>query len=151
MHNALLKIVCLWLVCLPASAQVVKWVDERGVTHYGERAPQGRKGQEVQNKLANPPPSAGAASKAPSWQEQEQEFQGRRQQAEQAQQAEAKKQAQDANQRIACLNARDDLVRMKAATRMYKLNDKGERVYDSDQDREAAISRQEQLIASRCR
>ena len=53
-------------------AQVYKWVDERGVTHYGERTPQGRKGQEVQNKLANPAPGPGAG-KAPSWQEQEQD------------------------------------------------------------------------------
>ena len=124
-------------------AQVYKWVDERGVTHYGERTPQGRKGQEVQNKLANPAPGPGAG-KAPSWQEQEQDFQGRRQQAEQAQQAEARKQAQEANQRQACVQARDELLRMKSASRLYKLNEKGERIIESDQEREAAIARQEQ-------
>jgi len=40
----------------PAFAQVFKWVDERGITHYGERPPQGAKATEVQDKLASPPP-----------------------------------------------------------------------------------------------
>jgi hypothetical protein len=38
----------------PAAAQVYKWVDEKGVTHYGERPPQGRKASEVPNKLGSP-------------------------------------------------------------------------------------------------
>lgn len=36
------------------SAQVFKWVDERGVTHYGERPPQGRKASEVPDRLGSP-------------------------------------------------------------------------------------------------
>jgi hypothetical protein len=38
----------------PAFAQVFKWVDERGVTHYGERPPQGGKASEVPDKLGTP-------------------------------------------------------------------------------------------------
>ena len=30
-----------------ASAQIVKWVDEKGVTHYGQKAPDGTKSTEV--------------------------------------------------------------------------------------------------------
>ena len=48
-----------------ALAQVYKWVDERGVTHYGERPPQGRKASEVPNKLGSPAPG-GADSREPS-------------------------------------------------------------------------------------
>jgi len=144
MFKALLKMFCLWLALQPAYAQVYKWVDEKGVTHYGERAPQGRKTQEVKDKLATP---AGAGASQPSWQDQEAEFRGRRIQAEQA---EAKKQAQDANQRKACSQARDELAQLKAARRVYKLDDKGERIFASDQERAASITRQEQLIATRC-
>ena len=151
MFKALLKVFCLWLaLLLPAAAQVYKWVDEKGVTHYGERAPQGRKAREVQDKLANPAGAKSATAKEPSWQDQESEFQGRRIKAEHAAQAEAKKQAQEANLRRACNEARDTLTRMKATSRMYKLNEKGEREFQSDQERDAAISRQEQLIATRC-
>ena len=151
MFRTLLKMFCFWLVLLPAYAQVYRWVDEKGVTHYGERAPQGRKAQEVENKLANPPGAKSASAKPPSWQDQESEFQGRRLKAEQAAQAEAKKHAQEANQRRACNEARDNLVRMRASSRMYKLNEKGERVYESEQQRDATIARYEQLIATRCR
>src|SRR5712671_1106850 len=42
-------------VAAPALAQVYKWVDERGVTHYGERPPQGGKASEVPDRLASPP------------------------------------------------------------------------------------------------
>src|SRR5260221_3402822 len=51
-----------FLICLavaaPALAQVYKWVDERGVTHYGERPPQGGKASEVPDRLASPPSGA---------------------------------------------------------------------------------------------
>jgi hypothetical protein len=52
------------LAAAQASAQVFKWVDERGITHYGERPPQGAKATEVQDKLASPPPGRAAASPA---------------------------------------------------------------------------------------
>jgi len=151
MFRAFLTMFCLWMALLPAYAQVYRWVDEKGVTHYGERAPQGRKAQEVQNKLANPASAKSASAKPPNWQDQESEFQGRRLKAEQAAQAEAKKQAQEANQRQACNEARDNLARMRASSRMYKLNEKGERAYESEQQRDATIARYEQLIATRCR
>lgn len=147
--NAWLTISCLCLALLPpAAAQVYKWVDEKGVTHYGERAPKGAKSREVENKLANPAGPATGSAKPPDWQDQERAFAGRRIQAEQA---EAKKQAQEIDQRRYCAEARDDLARTKASTRLYKLNEKGERVFSSDQEREASIARQEQNIAARCR
>ena len=149
MFKALLSIGYLWLmlVSVPAHAQVYKWVDEKGVTHYGERAPQGRKTQEVRDRLANPAGSGSAGAAQPSWQDQEAEFRGRRIESEQA---EAKKQAQDTKQRKACIQARDELAQLKAARRVYKLDDKGERIFESDDERAASIARQEQLIAARC-
>jgi hypothetical protein len=51
-------------VAAPALAQVYKWVDERGVTHYGERPPQGGKASEVPDRLASPPSGAVAAPQA---------------------------------------------------------------------------------------
>src|SRR3977135_3048214 len=50
----------------PAFAQVYKWVDERGVTHYGEARPQGGKASQSPNQLASPAPSGtGAEAKKP--------------------------------------------------------------------------------------
>ena len=54
LFRALLHFLILAAVVAPATAQVFKWVDERGVTHYGERPPQGEKASEVPDKLGSP-------------------------------------------------------------------------------------------------
>ena len=137
----------LWALLVPAQAQMYKWVDEKGVTHYGERPPQGKKAQEVEQRLANP---AGAPGKAaqPGWKEQELEFRKRRIEAEQT---EAKDKQQEASRRRNCNQARDQLAQMKTARRVYRLNEAGERVFQSDEERNAAIARMEQQLAERCR
>jgi hypothetical protein len=145
--NALLKVCCLWLVLGPATAQVYKWVDENGGTHYGQRPPPGAKAKGVEERLANPGPAAGK-SKPTDWQDKELELRGRRAQAEQN---EAKKQQEEVAKRKACNQARDDLARTKSAGRVYKLDDKGERVFQTDAERNASTARQEQLIATHCR
>ena len=50
-------------VVLPVSAQVYKWVDENGVTHYEERPPQGQKATEVPDRLATPDPASTATKR----------------------------------------------------------------------------------------
>lgn len=65
LFRALVHFLILAAAAAPAFAQVFKWVDERGVTHYGERPPSGAKATEVQDKLASPPPSRAPASPAP--------------------------------------------------------------------------------------
>src|SRR5882672_6266397 len=59
LFRALLHFLAFMTLAAPAFAQVYKWVDERGVTHYGERPPQGGKASEVPNRLASP--AAGGA------------------------------------------------------------------------------------------
>jgi hypothetical protein len=136
----------LWALVVPAAAQVYKWVDEKGTTHYGEHPPQGKKAQAVEQHLANPAPAAGKAEQ-PSWKEKDLEFRRRRIESEQA---EAKRQQQQDVARRACNRARDELAQMKLARRLYRLDDKGERVFQSDEERSASIARQEQLLLRRC-
>lgn len=54
LFRALLHFLLLGAFALPVFAQVYKWVDERGVTHYGERPPQGAKASEVPDRLGSP-------------------------------------------------------------------------------------------------
>jgi len=145
--NTLLKVCMLWALLIPASAQVYKWVDENGRTHYGERAPQNRKAQEVEQRLANPGPAAGKANPS-NWKEKDLEFRGRRIQAEQA---ETKQKQQEAAALQACSQARDALAGMKSARRMVRLDEKGERVYQDDEERQASIAQMEQRVAQNCR
>ncbi len=137
----------LWALVVPAMAQVYKWVDDKGVTHYGERPPQGKKAEKVEQRLANPEPAPGAAAQ-PNWKEQDLEFRKRRIETEQT---EAKDKQRETSQRQTCNQARDQLAQMKSARRLYRLDEKGERVFQSDDERNAAIARFERLVSDRCR
>jgi len=150
-----------WLVLLyglfccsvigPAAAQVYKWVDERGVTHYGERPPQGQQARPVETtppaKPAEPdtPPVKPRASE--DWQDKNIEFQRRRIQREQQTEREQKEAKQKQRR---CILAKDDLRQMESVERLYDLNEKGERVYLDDAARKAGIERARQFVARTC-
>ena len=101
----------------------------------------------MEQRLANPAPAQGTAAQ-PGWKEQDLEFRRRRIEAEQT---EAKDKQRDASQQQTCNRARDQLAQMKSARRLYRLNDKGERVFQSDEERNASTARLEQQVSERCR
>jgi hypothetical protein len=121
----------------PALAQVYKWVDERGVTHYGERPPQGGKASEVPDRLASPPSggvtgSQGSTQSNPRQGEslpREREPRPGVTQTEQTDDRQTRRQEQ-------CNQQRDLLARLKQSPQPES----------SD-----AIARQEKLVAEQCR
>lgn len=145
LFRALPHFIVLMLSAGAAFGQVYRWVDEKGVTHYGAQPPQGAKAREVEDKLATPP----SVSPPPSedWQEKERQF---RQRQIEAQQTEEKKDRDAQRRRQTCNEQRDLLARLRQTTRVYRLNDKGERVYQDDSERERAVARQEKLVAQYC-
>jgi len=145
--NTLLKLCVLWALFVPAHAQVYKWVDEKGVTHYGERAPQGGKAEELEQRMANPGPAPGKSVQR-NWKEQDLEFRRRRIETEQT---DAKNKQREASQSQACNQARDQLAQMRSARRLYSLDEQGERVFQSDDERNTSIARLQQLVSERCR
>lgn len=128
----------------PALAQVYKWVDERGVTHYGERPPQGVKASEVPDKLASPPPPG--AESAPKDQgpgkseggPAAQDPRGTPSRPQTREQVEAERRQQQCEQQRAILE------RLKQGT----LNEKGERV---PTDNSEVIAQQEKRVIAQCR
>lgn len=157
LFRALLHFLFFVAAAAPAFAQVYKWVDERGVTHYGERPPQGSKASEVPNRLASPAPGTGGAEannpKDPNPEQsqarpkdparpKEQEPRKAPIKAESAQEAQAAKRQQLCDQQRALLE------RLKQSPPSYTLNEKGERI---PLDNSAAIARQEKLAAEQCR
>lgn len=102
--------------------------------------------QEVEQHLANPGPAPGGADQ-PNWKEKNLEFRRRRIETEQA---EGKRRQREDAQRQACNLARDQLAQMNLARRLYRLDEKGERAFQSDEERSASIARQEQLVSQRC-
>ena len=139
-------------LCLaPAAwAQVFKWVDESGKTHYGERPPPGVKAVEIG---VPAPPSGAAATPAPQKSVKEQELEFRKRQIERAKQ-EAKGEAaaeEQATRAQRCATAQRRLTILQEQVRVYERNDKGERVYVDDTSRPAAIAAEQKKIAENCR
>jgi len=146
LFRALLHFLILATVVAPALAQVYKWVDERGVTHYGERPPQGAKATEVQDKLASPPPGGAASqSGAPKDQPEAAAPQPAAKDAgAKPRPALTREQVEAANRQQQCDQQRAILARLKEGT----LNEKGEKVpYDNSE----AVAKQEKRVIEQCR
>ena len=166
LFRALLHFLFFVAAAAPAFAQVYKWVDERGVTHYGERPPQGSKASEVPNRLASPAPGgAGAEANNPKDPSAEagkpkdlSAEQGPARPRDQdprpapgkgpAPRGPSTQEAEAAKRQQLCDQQRALLERLKQSPPSYTLNDKGERV---PLDNSAAIARQEKFAAEQCR
>jgi hypothetical protein len=159
--NSVTAILCVatCTAALGAAAAVYKWTDEQGVTHYGEKPPPGRKAQELQIRTApqSAPPAAakgdGKDKPGRGWQEQEREYQQRRverlEQEHKEQQQQARMRA-EAKER--CRVARYDLDLFEKRGRpVYRLDEKGERKYYEDKERDAIIARAKKEVAEFCR
>jgi hypothetical protein len=146
LFRALLHFLAFAAAVAPAFAQVYKWVDERGVTHYGERPPQGAKATEVRDKLASPPPTRSGGDAAKDQRE--------------AGHAASKdggappkppptlEQVKAANRQSQCEQQRAILARLKESPPSYTLNGKGEKV---PTDNAEVIAQQETRVIEQCR
>jgi hypothetical protein len=125
------------LLSLPAAAQMYKWVDEKGVSHYSETPPPDGKATKIELKPAtgSPPPVTES-----DWKQKELDARHQRIQKEQKdQQREAQDQNQAAARHNRCLEAQRRLDIMQTPAAVYHLNEKGEKVYYDDAQREREI------------
>jgi hypothetical protein len=124
------------LLPLCAAAQMYKWVDEKGVTHYSETPPPDGKGGKVDIKPTGP-----AGPSAPTdWKQKEMDA---RQQRIQKEQQDQQQKSQEVNQASArrnnCLESQRQLSIVQAARPVFQVNEKGEKVYLEDTDRQVQI------------
>lgn len=131
----------LLLLAPVASAQVYKWVDDKGRVHYGETPAAGTKPSEVK-------PPAGQPQQRPAQDLQSQETEFLRRQVEQRQ-IEKRQAVEEANRRIRCDHAKEELAIAEQA-RLYKV-EKGERVFLGDDERQAAVARRREAVSRYCR
>lgn len=124
-----------------ASAQVYKWVDEKGRVHYGEKPPAGSKPSAVK-----PPSAPSAPAKAQDLQSQETEF--RRRQVKKGED-EAKEARDTANLKARCDNAKENLAITEQAALFRR--EKGERVFLSDAEQQAEVKNRRAAVAKYCR
>lgn len=148
MRRKTLALLSFVVAALAAHAQVYKWVDENGRVHYGEKPPEGVKSSEVSVKSA---PSAAPPETSQTWKEKDAEFQRRkieREQKEQASEAERKRLAEA--RRRDCANARGELDILTRGGGVYRTDEKGERLYLQESQRAARIEAAKKHIESSC-
>ena len=145
----MIRAVLLSLILLPlaAAAQMYKWVDEKGVTHYSESPPPDGKGAKVELKASGP------ATPAPpiDWKQKELDA---RQQRIQKEQRDENQNASEANAKAVrtnrCLQAQRELNIVQMARPIYQMNEKGEKVYLEDKDRQREIDAWKENVRKYC-
>jgi len=128
----------LWFLLMPlAQAEIYKWVDDNGQVHYSEKAPdKKRAAKEIH--LPKHTPQTAPASPAQRKQLRENLLRAFEEERNLRKSAAAKKEKDEARIRKNCMRARDQLKNYERASVLYKLNEKGERVYYSDAQRRQA-------------
>jgi len=121
MQQAISRILCLCVVSvLLAGAQIYKWVDEEGITHYTDRPPQDQQATGIDIPQSVPADPAAAEAMAPGetsdtatgpWYEQwlEQQNQRKALEKQQREQESARRQAEQADLQVRCSIARQRL------------------------------------------
>ncbi|MGZ5080768.1 MAG: DUF4124 domain-containing protein [Usitatibacter sp.] len=143
----MIRALLLWLLLVPLAAaaqSIYKWVDEKGVTHFSESPPPDGKATKVEVK-----PTGTEKPRVDNWKERELESRQRRVQKEGAEEENLRKQESERTQR--CSHAREALDTVKNSRRIYRLDDKGERVYMEDKDRPEAIEKWSREVERYCR
>jgi type IV secretory pathway VirB10-like protein len=143
----------LLVLALPAAAAMYKWVDEKGVTHYSETPPpEGTAAKKID--IAPPPPSSGSTGRpetADDWKTRELEYRQRRLKKESAEAAEkAKADKTAADRKNLCVTAQNKLDILQGGGGIYHLNERGERVFLSDDERAAEISKWRVILKGSC-
>ena len=160
MKTRLALLSCLVLWAAPSLAQMYKWVDERGVTHYSEKPPPGRKAQQIQSAPAEPAAPAAPAASQPAnpsstWSEQERDFRRRQIERDQAAAKQKKKEDEEryrvAMRRELCLDAQQTVRALGENRPVYWINQRGEREYVADSARPAALESAKRNVETYCK
>ena len=145
---------CLISQSLPAQ-QVYKWVDEKGKVHFSDR-PMNQNAETITIKQqprisgGNGPKSTGHASGTTSTEKILNAYSQRRELKQQQLEQQKAEQQKLAAQQKKCDQLRNHLVRSEGR-RLYNLNDKGEKVYLSDAEKEASRNKLQSDLNRHCR
>jgi hypothetical protein len=137
----------IFLAALPAHAQVYKTIDANGKVVYTDTPPVGAKKTEVVPGATSVKPSTDRTD----WQEKDREFRSRKAKSDEAGRKEEEENKLASKERnVACLQARDQVESLNRAVPLYRVNEKGERVYLDDAERAATLKSARQAVADNC-
>lgn len=124
-----------------------KWVDENGRTHFTQEPPpaNAKSGGKIDVKTTQPEKPL----PTDNWREREQ--QSKAQRAKQGVADEQARQKEESERANNCRRAQRQADTFGTPGRVYRLNEKGERVYYEDKDYEAKLAEARENIARYCR
>ena len=136
----------LLLAAQGSMAEIHRWVDEQGQVHFEDRS---RAESATGTRGYKPPPASrdNHRERMERTQKLINAYQTERQQ--QREEKEQREQAQEQRKRR-CLIARDNLEQYRRYGSIYRLDDNGERVYYSGQEREALMERARAEVQKWC-
>lgn len=149
-------------VALPASAQMYKWVDSNGKVQYSDKPPPSNIKTERLRAPARAAstPAAGeakggtqkdAAKTGPKTAaEQEQAFRKRQAEEAKAQEEQARKETEARDRAENCRRAKAALANLELGGRQTRIDEKGERVFLTDQQIAQATAQARQETAAAC-
>lgn len=149
---------CLVAAALPVttSAQVYEWKDSNGRTVISDTPPPGG-AKNTRSIASNPPPSKatpaadGAAAAPKTTAEKDMEFKKRQQEAKEKADKAAKEQAAAAERKDSCDRARRQLAALESGVRISTSDEKGERRFMEDAERQQEIERARKFVADTCK
>ncbi len=131
-----------------ANAQIYQWKDENGKTFYSDKPPVGNARQ--QKKIdADAPVSGTSAQKSAA--DRELEFRKRQKESQDTGEKTKKDQAAASDMKENCESARRHLQLLESGERVALRDDKGERYYMEDAQREQEIAKARQTVQSNCK
>lgn len=155
------KIMLILLVLSSASAfaGLSKWVDADGKVHYSDQPPPANvKATILRSTSGTTAPAAtgdAAASSAPAAPktiaEREAELKKAQQAKKETADRAAQKQAEVETREANCIAARKNLSMLQEGMRMMEIDDKGERSYLNDEQRQQRIAKAQQDISTYCK
>lgn len=148
-----MKTACTLILCLvaslqfsPVSAQVYQWKDSSGRTVISDSPPpSSAKG----SRTISTAPAAGSAPKAAA--EKDMDFRKRQQEAKQKSEDEAKEQTAAAGRKENCEQARVELSALESGERLMIRDEKGNKRFMEDAQRQQEMERTRRIIAESCK
>ena len=129
-------------------AEIYKWNDEQGNTHYGERPPpHGNAGTVTIRKGPSAPDPV-----LEHYRERQQKLLDVMQQEREEKQAQDRKNRQEREEsQRRCYSAKDRLRSYGSVGALYKIDKKGKKIYLNQKDREKAIAKVEEDVRRYCK
>ncbi len=147
-------VLMLFTFSLASSAELHRWVDAQGHVYYSDQAPSGFfRSQKVMpaQHAAAPVSNNGGNSAAPkTLVDKELDFRKRRIEAEEARIKQEKERTADNEIRQNCTLAKNDLKNLQEGGRLVRYDERGERAFLTDHEREARAEEAEKAVEQWC-